>query len=60
MLCKAIAAALCYTNPNDPQAVELQKSIADQEITKTLEQYTGLNDQAIFEEIAQNYASLKK
>lgn len=60
MLCKAIAAALCYTNPNDPQAVELQKSIADQGITKTLEQYTGLNDQAIFEEIAQNYASLKK
>lgn len=60
MICKAVAAALCYTNTNDPQAVELQQTLASEGVIPTLAKYTGLNDQAIFEEIAQAYAVLKK
>ncbi|PMK03599.1 mannitol-1-phosphate 5-dehydrogenase [Vibrio sp. 10N.261.55.A7] len=43
-LLKGIAAALKYTNATDPQAVELQRSIVEQGIKKTLAQYTGLNE----------------
>ncbi|OBX09345.1 mannitol-1-phosphate 5-dehydrogenase [Gallibacterium genomosp. 3] len=60
MICKAVAAALCYTNANDPQAVELQQTLASEGVIPTLTKYTGLDDQAIFEEIAQAYAVLKK
>lgn len=60
MICKAVAAALCYTNANDPQAVELQQTLASEGVIPTLAKYTGLDDQAIFEEIAQAYAVLKK
>ncbi|OBW93349.1 mannitol-1-phosphate 5-dehydrogenase [Gallibacterium salpingitidis] len=59
MICKAVAAALCYTNANDPQAVELQQTLAEQGVIATLTKYTGLDDQAIFAEIAQAYAALK-
>jgi mannitol-1-phosphate 5-dehydrogenase len=41
-LLKGVAAALKYTNDNDPQAVELQQSIADVGIRKTLAKYCEL------------------
>jgi len=43
-LLKGIAAALKYTNDGDPQAVELQNSLRDQGVRKTLAQYTGLGE----------------
>lgn len=46
-LLKGIAAACKYRNDNDPQAIELQKSIQDQGIKKTLAHYTGLNENSI-------------
>lgn len=60
MLCKAIAAALCYTNEKDPQAVELQQTLREQGVTETLIKYTGLHDPAILDEIAQAYLQLKQ
>ncbi|MBW3695158.1 mannitol-1-phosphate 5-dehydrogenase [Vibrio sp. T187] len=45
-LLKGIAAALKYTNESDPQAIELQQSIADNGIKKTLAKYTGLDEQS--------------
>lgn len=41
-LLKGVAAALKYTNADDPQAVELQASIAEIGVRKTLAKYTGL------------------
>lgn len=46
-LLKGIAAACKYHNDNDPQAIELKKSIEDQGIKKTLAHYTGLNENSI-------------
>ncbi|MFH0258252.1 mannitol-1-phosphate 5-dehydrogenase [Vibrio rumoiensis] len=46
-LLKGIAAACKYRNDNDPQAIELKKSIEDQGIKKTLAHYTGLNENSI-------------
>ncbi|EGU29215.1 mannitol-1-phosphate 5-dehydrogenase [Vibrio ichthyoenteri ATCC 700023] len=43
-LLKGIAAALKYTNPSDPQAIELQTSLKEQGVKKTLAHYTGLNE----------------
>ncbi len=43
-LLKGVAAALKYTNEGDPQAVELQNSLHDQGVRKTLVQYTGLDE----------------
>ncbi len=43
-LLKGIAAALKYTNESDPQAVELQKTIAEIGIRKTLEKYSSLDE----------------
>ncbi|MCZ4295322.1 mannitol-1-phosphate 5-dehydrogenase [Vibrio sinaloensis] len=56
-LLKGIAAALKYHNSDDPQAVELQKSLEELGVNKTLALYTGLEEhskevtkiQAIFE-----------
>ncbi|MEF1329924.1 mannitol-1-phosphate 5-dehydrogenase [Vibrio sp. M260121] len=41
-LLKGIAAALKYTNDTDPQAVELQNSLKEVGVKKTLATYTGL------------------
>lgn len=41
-LLKGVAAALKYTNADDPQAVELQDSIANAGVKATLAKYTGL------------------
>lgn len=43
-LLKGVAAALKYTNDSDPQAVELQASLQDVGVKKTLAHYTGLNE----------------
>ncbi len=41
-LLKGVSAALKYQNDSDPQAVELQGSITDSGVRKTLVKYTGL------------------
>lgn len=43
-LLKGIAAALKYTNDSDPQAVELQDSLNQQGVRKTVAHYTGLDE----------------
>ncbi|TOD38140.1 mannitol-1-phosphate 5-dehydrogenase [Vibrio parahaemolyticus] len=50
-LLKGIAAALKYTNDTDPQAVELQTSLKEVGVTKTLAKYTGLAEDG--DEVAQ-------
>ncbi|ANB98196.1 mannitol-1-phosphate 5-dehydrogenase [Vibrio parahaemolyticus] len=50
-LLKGIAAALKYTNDTDPQAVELQTSLKEVGVTKTLAKYTGLVEDSV--EVAQ-------
>ncbi|MCZ0760243.1 mannitol-1-phosphate 5-dehydrogenase [Vibrio diabolicus] len=50
-LLKGIAAALKYTNDTDPQAVELQTSLKEVGVTKTLATYTGLAEDSV--EVAQ-------
>lgn len=45
-LLKGIAAALKYTNDSDPQAVELQTSLNQYGVCKTLAHYTGLDEQS--------------
>lgn len=44
MLLKGIAAAFKYQNSDDPQAVELQASLNDIGLRKTLAHYTGLDE----------------
>ncbi|CAH0532747.1 Mannitol-1-phosphate 5-dehydrogenase [Vibrio stylophorae] len=50
-LLKGIAAALKYKNDTDPQAVELQQSLADKGVRETLAHYTGLAAES--EQVAQ-------
>ena len=50
-LLKGVAAALKYKNADDPQAVELQESIVEAGIRKTLTKYTGLAEDS--KEVAQ-------
>ncbi|HCG8758297.1 mannitol-1-phosphate 5-dehydrogenase [Vibrio parahaemolyticus] len=50
-LLKGIAAALKYTNDTDPQAVELQNSLKEVGVKKTLATYTGLAEDS--DEVAQ-------
>ncbi|SHO57101.1 mannitol-1-phosphate 5-dehydrogenase [Vibrio quintilis] len=42
-LLRGIAAALKYSNDNDPQAVELQTSLSEDGVRHTLYKYTGLD-----------------
>ncbi|MCG3724957.1 mannitol-1-phosphate 5-dehydrogenase [Vibrio cincinnatiensis] len=46
-LLKGIAAALKYTNTNDPQAVELQNALREQGIAQTLAHYSGLDADSV-------------
>jgi mannitol-1-phosphate 5-dehydrogenase len=48
-LLRGIAACLCYANDEDPQAVELQKTLAEQGVAATLARYS---DDAVPAEIA--------
>lgn len=57
-LISAIAAALSYRNDNDPQAVELAQSLADNGIEATVLKYTGLQDAAVVAEIVSAYNAL--
>ncbi|MDQ2108496.1 MULTISPECIES: mannitol-1-phosphate 5-dehydrogenase [Vibrio] len=46
-LLKGIAAALKYTNLNDPQSIELQASLKERGIPKTLAHYSGLKENSV-------------
>lgn len=46
-LLKGIAAALKYTNLNDPQSIELQASLKERGISKTLAHYSGLKENSV-------------
>ncbi|EKO3791596.1 mannitol-1-phosphate 5-dehydrogenase [Vibrio metschnikovii] len=46
-LLKGIAAALKYTNRNDPQSIELQASLKERGIPKTLAHYSGLKENSV-------------
>ncbi|EEX34885.1 MULTISPECIES: mannitol-1-phosphate 5-dehydrogenase [Vibrio] len=50
-LLKGIAAALKYRSSEDPQAIELQNSLIEHGVSKTLACYTGLSEDS--EEVAQ-------
>lgn len=59
-LIKGIAAAFCYRNEDDPQAVELQQRLAAEGLGATLAHYTGLRaDGDVAGRIAQQYLALK-
>ncbi|KJY84751.1 mannitol-1-phosphate 5-dehydrogenase [Vibrio neptunius] len=51
ILLKGIAAALKYRSSEDPQAIELQNSLIEHGVSKTLACYTGLSEDS--EEVAQ-------
>ncbi|WP_273382689.1 mannitol-1-phosphate 5-dehydrogenase [Actinobacillus porcinus] len=54
-LVRAIATALKYRNDNDPQALELAQSLADNGVVETVKKYTELQDNAVIERIAAAY-----
>lgn len=54
-LIQAIAAALKYQNASDPQAVELQQTIASIGVEKAVAQYTQLTDPQIISKIVTAY-----
>ncbi|VTU05736.1 mannitol-1-phosphate 5-dehydrogenase [Actinobacillus porcinus] len=54
-LVRAIATALKYRNENDPQAIELAQSLADNGVVETVKKYTELQDNAVIERIAAAY-----
>lgn len=55
-LVKGIAAALKYDNPEDPQSVQLQQTIAELGAAKALAQFSGLSeDDALIQEILAEY-----
>jgi len=51
-LVKGIAAALCYENPQDPQAVDMHKSLMNAGVVETLDKYSsGAIPHAVAKEI---------
>lgn len=54
-LVRAIAMALKYRNENDPQAIELAQSLADNGVVATVKKYTELQDDSVIERIAAAY-----
>lgn len=58
-LINAIAYALTYRSDDDPQAVELAQSLAENGIIATLQKYTELQDQGLLQQIATAYESIK-
>lgn len=60
-LVEGIAAALCYHNAADPQAVELQGWIAQDGVSQALSRVTGLAvDAAVVGEIVERYQALRQ
>lgn len=57
-LIRAIATALSYRNENDPQALELAKSLAEAGVTQTIKKYTELQDENVIARIAKAYETL--
>ncbi|MDY4594004.1 MAG: mannitol-1-phosphate 5-dehydrogenase [[Pasteurella] aerogenes] len=57
-LIRAISTALLYRNENDPQAIELQQSLAESGVASTLKKYTELQDHDVIEQIAKVYQDL--
>ena len=56
-----IAAALLFDCEQDPDAVEIQKSIGESGLEKTIEQYTGITaEHPLFKLIVENYQRLSK
>lgn len=54
-LIRAIATALHYRNESDPQALELQQSLADNSVAATVKKYTELQDDAVIAQIVAAY-----
>ncbi|MFY1027827.1 mannitol-1-phosphate 5-dehydrogenase [Actinobacillus seminis] len=54
-LLRAISTALLYRNEKDPQAIELQQSLAESGLVSTLKKYTELQDHDVIEQIAKIY-----
>ncbi|WP_159567643.1 mannitol-1-phosphate 5-dehydrogenase [Budvicia diplopodorum] len=59
-LVKGIAAAMCYRNPLDPQALTLVSLLEQQGVENTLMSISDLTDTAIIAEIATAYRAMYK
>ncbi|BFU60381.1 MULTISPECIES: mannitol-1-phosphate 5-dehydrogenase [Rodentibacter] len=57
-LVHTIAAALSYRNEQDPQALELVRTLNEKGVHETIRQYTELQDETVIERIAQAYESI--
>ncbi|MBN6065847.1 mannitol-1-phosphate 5-dehydrogenase [Aggregatibacter actinomycetemcomitans] len=57
-LVNAIAAALAYRNEQDPQALELAASLAENGVAGTVRKYTELQDDAVIERIVAAYQAI--
>ncbi|TCP93209.1 D-mannitol 1-phosphate 5-dehydrogenase [Cricetibacter osteomyelitidis] len=57
-LIAAIATALSYRNEQDPQAIELVQSLADNGVEATVLKYTELQDKAVVDQIVNAYNAL--
>lgn len=57
-LAKVMAAALCFVNAEDPEAVELQQSIKDKGVGPTITDYTTISeDHPVYKLILESYES---
>lgn len=54
-LIRAIVTALHYRHETDPQALELQQSLADNSVAATVKKYTELQDDAVIAQIVAAY-----
>ncbi|WP_233134161.1 mannitol-1-phosphate 5-dehydrogenase [Aggregatibacter actinomycetemcomitans] len=57
-LVNAIAAALAYRNEQDPQALELAESLAENGVAETVRKYAELHDDAVIERIVEAYQAI--
>ncbi|CAM3260309.1 mannitol-1-phosphate 5-dehydrogenase [Paenibacillus lupini] len=58
-LAKVMAAALCFHNADDPEAVELQQSIKEKGVGKTVSDYTSIPEgHPVYELIMKSYDAL--
>ncbi|PHO20122.1 mannitol-1-phosphate 5-dehydrogenase [Aggregatibacter actinomycetemcomitans] len=57
-LVNAIAAALAYRNEQDPQALELAESLAENGAAETVRKYAELQDDAVIERIVEAYQAI--
>lgn len=55
----AVAAALHYDNPEDPQSVEIRKRVAGSGPAETFSSISGIIDQKAATMVAQAYETLK-